>query len=107
MNNISQIMKQAKEMQERMNDLQKKIEQETVEGSAGGGLVKVTLNGKHNAKKVFIDQSLLIKEESDVLEDLIVAAINDATKKISEKMSNELGNLSGGLNLPPGMKLPF
>ena len=76
MNNISQIMKQAKEMQERMNDLQKKIEQETVEGTAGGGLVKVTINGKHNAKKVFIDQSLLIKEESDVLEDLIVAAIN-------------------------------
>ena len=107
MNNISQIMKQAKEMQERMNDLQKKIEQETVEGTAGGGLVKETINGKHNAKKVFIDQSLLIKEESDVLEDLIVAAINDATKKISEKMSNELGNLSGGLNLPPGMKLPF
>ena len=107
MNNISQIMKQAKEMQERMNDLQKKIEQETVEGTAGGGLVKVTINGKHNAKKVFIDQSLLVKEESDVLEDLIVAAINDATKKISEKMSNELGNLSGGLNLPPGMKLPF
>ena len=107
MNNISQIMKQAKEMQERMNDLQKKIEQETVEGTAGGGLVKVTINGKHNAKKVFIDQSLLIKEESDVLEDLIVAAINDATQKISEKMSNELGNLSGGLNLPPGMKLPF
>ena len=107
MNNISQIMKQAKEMQERMNDLQKKIEQETVEGTAGGGLVKVTINGKHNAKKVSIDQSLLIKEESDVLEDLIVAAINDATKKISEKMSNELGNLSGGLNLPPGMKLPF
>ena len=107
MNNISQIMKQAKEMQERMNDLQKKSEQETVEGTAGGGLVKVTINGKHNAKKVFIDQSLLIKEESDVLEDLIVAAINDATKKISEKMSNELGNLSGGLNLPPGMKLPF
>ena len=107
MNNISQIMKQAKEMQERMNDLQKKIEQETVEGTAGGGLVKVTINGKHNAKKVFIDQSLLVKEESDVLEDLIVAAINDATQKISEKMSNELGNLSGGLNLPPGMKLPF
>tara|TARA_B100000989_G_scaffold92734_1_gene67125 strand:- start:304 stop:627 length:324 start_codon:yes stop_codon:yes gene_type:complete len=107
MNNISQIMKQAKEMQEKMNDLQKKIEQETVEGSAGGGLVKVTVNGKHDAKKVFIDQSLLIKEESDVLEDLLVAAINDATKKISEKMSNELGNLSGGLNLPPGMKLPF
>tara|TARA_B100000989_G_scaffold46380_1_gene29972 strand:- start:1422 stop:1745 length:324 start_codon:yes stop_codon:yes gene_type:complete len=107
MNNISQIMKQAKEMQEKMNNLQKKIEQETVEGTAGGGLVKVTINGKHNAKKVFIDQSLFIKEESDVLEDLLVAAINDATKKISEKMSNELGNLSGGLNLPPGMKLPF
>ena len=107
MNNISQIMKQAKEMQEKMNDLQKKIEQETVEGTAGGGLVKVTINGKHNAKKVFIDQSLLIKEEADVLEDLLVAALNDATKKIAEKMSNELGNLSGGLNLPPGMKLPF
>ena len=107
MNNISQIMKQAKAMQEKMNELQKKVEQELVEGSSGGGMVKVLLNGKHVATKVTIDPSLLIKGEEDVLEDLIVAAINDATKKISEKMSNELGSLSGGLDLPPGMKLPF
>ena len=107
MNNISQIMKQAKAMQEKMNELQKKVEQELVEGSSGGGMVKVLLNGKHVATKVTIDHSLIIKDEADVLEDLIVAAINDATKKISEKMSNELGSLSGGLDLPPGMKLPF
>ena len=107
MNNISQIMKQAKAMQEKMNELQKKVEQELVEGVSGGGMVKVLLNGKHVATKVIIDPSLMVKEEADVLEDLIVAAINDANKKISEKMSNELGSLSGGLDLPPGMKLPF
>jgi len=107
MNNISQIMKQAKEMQEKMNSLQEKVEKAEVEGSSGGGLVKVTINGKHNASKLSIDPSLINKDEIDVLEDLIVAAINDATKKVSDSMSNELGSLTGGLNLPPGMKLPF
>lgn len=107
MNNISDLMKQAKEMQDKMQELQKKVEQTEVEGTAGGGMVKITINGKHIATKVEIDPSLINVEEKDVLEDLFVAAINDATKKVSENMNNELGSMSGGLNLPPGMKLPF
>jgi len=107
MNNISNLMKQAKEMQDKMQELQKKVEQTEVEGTAGGGMVKITINGKHIATKVEIDPSLINTEEKDVLEDLFVAAINDATKKVSENMNNELGSMSGGLNLPPGMKLPF
>tara|TARA_S200000501_G_C20407205_1_gene561901 strand:- start:104 stop:427 length:324 start_codon:yes stop_codon:yes gene_type:complete len=107
MNNMSNLMKQAKAMQDKMQELQKKVENTEVEGVSGGGLVKVTINGKHTASKVTLDNSLLKTEDKDVLEDLIVAAINDATKKVSENMNNELGSLSGGLNLPPGMKLPF
>ncbi len=107
MNNISNLMKQAKEMQDKMQELQKKVEQTEVEGTAGGGMVKITINGKHIATKVEIDPELINVEEKDVLEDLFVAAINDATKKVSENMNTELGSMSGGLNLPPGMKLPF
>ena len=107
MTNISQIMKQAKEMQEKMAEVQKKVEETEVEGSSGGGAVKITINGKHIVKKVSIDTKLVDKEEIEVLEDLLVAAFNDGTKKISENMSNQLGSISGGMGLPPGMKLPF
>ena len=107
MNNMSNLMKQAKAMQDKMQELQKKVENSEVTGESGGGLVKITINGKHIAKKVEIDLSLLKESEVDILEDLIVAAMNDATNKVSENMNSELGSLSGGLNLPPGMKLPF
>ena len=107
MTNISQIMKQAKEMQEKMAEVQKKIEQSEVEGTSGGGAVKVIMDGKHNLKKINIDSNLVDKDEVEVLEDLIVAAINDANQKISENMSNQLGSISSGMGLPPGMKLPF
>ena len=107
MTNISQIMKQAKAMQEKMAEVQKKVEETEVEGSSGGGAVKITINGKHIVKKVSIDTKLVDKEEIEVLEDLLVAAFNDGTKKISENMSNQLGSISGGMGLPPGMKLPF
>ena len=107
MNNMSNIMKQAKAMQDKMQELQKKVENTEVEGTAGGCLVKITINGKHQASKVKIDSSLVDKNEIDVLEDLILAALNDATKKVSENMNSELGSITGGLNLPPGMKLPF
>ncbi len=107
MTNISQIMKQAKVMQEKMAEVQKKIEEAEVEGSSGGGAVKVLVNGKHNVKKVTIDPSLIDKNEVEVLEDLLVAALNDATNKISENMSSQLSSISGGMDLPPGMKLPF
>ena len=107
MNNISQIMKQAKAMQEKMNELQQKVEKEEIEGSSGGGLIKLTLNGKYVATKISIDPSLMKESETDILEDLIVAAINDATKKIAENMNNQLGSISGGIDLPPGMKSHF
>ena len=107
MNNMSNLMKQAKAMQDKMQELQKKVENSEVTGESGGGLVKITINGKHIAKKIEIDPSLLKESEVDILEDLIVAAMNDATNKVSENMNSELGSLSGGLNLPPGMKLPF
>jgi len=107
MNNMSQIMKQAKAMQEKMAEMQKKIEETEIEGSSGGGAIKVLMNGKHQLKKININPSLINSEEAEVLEDLIVAAINDANKKIAENMNNQLGSLSGGMGLPPGMKLPF
>ena len=107
MTNISQIMKQAKVMQEKMAEVQKKIEEAEVEGSSGGGAVKVIVNGKHKVKKISIDPSLVDKNEIEVLEDLLVAALNDATNKISENMSSQLSNISRGMDLPPGMKLPF
>jgi len=92
---------------EKMAEMQKKIEDTEIEGSSGGGAVKVLMNGKHELKKINIDPSLMNSEEKEVLEDLIVAAINDVNKKIAENMSNQLGSLSGGMGLPPGMKLPF
>ena len=106
MNNMSQIMKQAKAMQDKMFEIQK-IENMEVEGTSGGGAVKVVMNGKHELKKINIDKSLLNAEEIEVLEDLIIAAVNDVNKKINEDMNSQLGSLSGGLGLPPGMKLPF
>ena len=107
MNNMSQIMKQAKAMQEKMAEMQKKIEDTEVEGTSGGGAVKIIMNGKHEVKKLKIDSALINSEEVEVLEDLIIAAINDVNKKIAENTNNQLGSISGGMGLPPGMKLPF
>tara|TARA_B100000963_G_scaffold86104_1_gene73733 strand:+ start:200 stop:523 length:324 start_codon:yes stop_codon:yes gene_type:complete len=107
MNNMSQIMKQAKAMQEKMAEMQKKIEETEIEGSSGGGAVKIVMNGKHEVKNLFIDPSIVNSDEKEVLEDLIIAALNDVNKKISENTNNQLGSISGGMGLPPGLKLPF
>ncbi|MFL2660722.1 MAG: YbaB/EbfC family nucleoid-associated protein [Alphaproteobacteria bacterium] len=107
MNDMSQIMKQAKAMQEKMAEMQKKLEDAEIEGISGGGAIKVIMSGKHDLKKIDIDPTLIKADEKEVLEDLIIAAINDATTKISEHMNNQLGSLSGGMGLPPGIKLPF
>ena len=107
MTNISQIMKQAKAMQEKMAEVQKKVEETEVEGSSGGGAVKITINGKHIVKKVSIDPKLVDKEEIEVLEDLIVAAFNDGKEKIQRKIADEMSAVTGGLQLPPGFKMPF
>ena len=107
MNNISQIMKQAKAMQEKMAEMQKKIEETEIEGSSGGGAVKIVMNGKHEVKNLFIDPSIVNSDEKEVLEDLIIAALNDVNKKIAENTNDQLGSISGGMGLPPGLKLPF
>ncbi len=106
MMNIQGIMKQAQMMQKKMEEEQAKLAQEEVEGSSGGGMVKVTLNGKFEMKKLSIDNSLVDPQDVEVLEDLIVAAYNDAKNKVDAKMQDSMNALSGGLNLG-GLKLPF
>src|SRR5210317_654344 len=102
---IGNIMKQAQKMQEEMQKQQAEIVNMEVTGESGGGMVKVTLNGKHEARRVEIDETLL--DDKEMLEDLITAAINDATHKIESKTQDQMSEMLGGLNLPPGMKLPF
>ena len=92
MNDMSQIMKQAKAMQEKMAEMQKKLEDAEIEGISGGGAIKVIMSGKHDLKKIDIDPTLIKADEKEVLEDLIIAAINDATTKISEHMNNFFAN---------------
>lgn len=105
--NLQKMMKQAQEMQQKMADLQAKLEAEITEGTAGGGAVKLKLNGKNKMLGITIDASLLKPEEKEMLEDLIVAAHNDARDKIDSNFNTQMGQIAGGLNLPPGMKLPF
>lgn len=106
MMNIQGIMKQAQAMQKRMEEMQEKLAQEEVEGISGGGMVKVVLNGKFEMKKLELDSSLINIDEKDVLEDLIIAAYNDAKNKVDEKMQNSVQSVTGGMNLG-GLKLPF
>ncbi len=107
MKNIGQLMKQAQEMQARMAEIQAQLEAVEMTGAAGGGMVAVTLNGKGDLKKVKIDKSLADPEEVEVLEDLILAAFSDARQKVQAHADQEMQKLTGGLKLPPGMKLPF
>ncbi len=107
MKNLAQMMKQAQEIQQKMADLQTEMQALEVVGKSGGGMCQVTLNGKGEAKKVLIDPSLVRPEDAEVLEDLIVAAINDAKAKSEEMMRDKMQELTGGLPLPPGMQLPF
>jgi DNA-binding YbaB/EbfC family protein len=107
MKNLGQMLKQAQAMQARMAELQAQLEQVEMTGAAGGGMVSVTVNGKGEARQVKIDASLADADEIEVLEDLIVAAFNDAKAKVEAHVSQEMSKLTGGLNLPGGMKLPF
>lgn len=106
MMNIQGIMKQAQMMQKKMEEEQAKLAQEEVEGSSGGGMVKIILNGKFEMKKIALDKNLIDPEEVEVLEDLIVAAYNDAKGKIDAKMQDSMNAMTGGMNLG-GLKLPF
>jgi DNA-binding YbaB/EbfC family protein len=103
MKNFGKLMKQAQEMQERVKEMQAKLEAERAEGSAGGGMVVVTMNGRHEIVGVKIDPEVVVPDDVEMLEDLITAACNDARTKIDEKVQEEMGRLSGGLGLPPGL----
>tara|TARA_B100000530_G_C15521312_1_gene314709 strand:+ start:14 stop:337 length:324 start_codon:yes stop_codon:yes gene_type:complete len=107
MNNFNNMMKQAQELQNKMSEAQKKVEQLEAEGSSGGGLIKIIIDGKNLVKSVHIDDSLINSEEKEILEDLIVAAFNDAKEKIQKRISDEMSSITGGIKLPPGIKLPF
>jgi hypothetical protein len=99
-------MKQAQAVQENMKKAQEAIAAMEIEGQSGAGLVKVLMTGRHDAKRVTIDPSLLA-EDRDMLEDMVAAAINDAVRKIDTASQEKMAGLSAGLGLPPGMKLPF
>ncbi|WP_428686593.1 YbaB/EbfC family nucleoid-associated protein [Roseibium sp.] len=101
------MMKQAKQMQEQMGSLQEQIVEIEVEGSAGGGMVSLTLNGKGDMKGLKIDPSLLKEGEGEILEDLIIAAHTEARAKAEQAIQEKTQELMGGLGLPAGMKLPF
>ena len=103
---IGNLMRQAQQMQENMQKAQAELAALEVTGESGAGMVKVVLNGRHEAKKVTIEPKL-VTEELEMLEDLVAAAINDASRKIEERSKEKYADLMSGMNLPPGMKLPF
>jgi hypothetical protein len=105
MKNLMDMMKQAKQLQEKMAEMQSAVEDINQTGTAGAGLVSVTLNGKGSLSAVKIDPSLLKESESEILEDLIVAAHADAKGKVEEMLQEKMQEMTGGLQLPPGMKL--
>lgn len=107
MKNLGEMMRQAKDIQARMEEAKARIGTIESTGSAGGGLVEVTLTGKGDLRKVKIDPSLLSGAEGEILEDLIVAAHNDARAKVADQVQQEIGKATGGLSLPPGFGLPF
>ena len=103
---LGNIMQQAQKMQENMKRAQEELAHLEVTGSAGGGMVSVTMNGRHEARRVKIDKAL-IGDDIEMLEDLIVAATNDAVNKVGEAAAARMAQVTGGMNLPPGFKLPF
>ena len=107
MNNFGDMMKQAQEMQKKMQEIQDSLSNLEVEGTSGGGIVKIIMNCKNEVKKIDIDPSVIKNDEKEVMEDLIIAALNDAKSKAEEKSQEEMKKLTGGLGLPPGMKMPF
>ncbi len=107
MKNLGQMMKQVQDMQARMTEMQDQLVTLEIGGSAGAGMVQATLNGKGELRRVKIDPSLVNPAEIEVLEDLIVAAVNDAKAKVDAEVQSQVTRLTGGLGLPPGFKLPF
>ena len=107
MKNLGQMMKKAQEMQTKMGEMPERMDNVEVVGVSGGGMVEVTLSGKGEMRRMSIDPALLNKDEVEVLEDLIVAAHNDAKSRVESQVQSEMSELTGGMNLPAGFKLPF
>ena len=105
MDNLGQMLKKAGELQAKMAELQEQMAAVEITGTSGGGMVRVTLSGKGEARKVAIDPALA--DDTEVMEDLIVAAFNDAKSKVEALMAEKMGELTGGMPLPPGLRLPF
>lgn len=103
---IGQLMQQAQRMQEQMKQAQEEIAQMEVTGSAGGGMVNITMSGAHEVRRVEIDRKLFA-DDPEMAEDLVAAAVNDAVNKVATASKEKMGGLTSGLNLPPGMSLPF
>ena len=106
MTDFSSLITQAKKMQEKMKETQEILKKIEVEGISGGNAVKIIMNGDGELKKIHLDQ-MLLKESKEIVEDLIVAAHNDAKSKLKKKTSEEISKVTGGIDLPPGFKIPF
>ncbi len=107
MKNMANLLKQASQMQSKMADMQAKLDATLVEGQSGAGMVRVTIGGKGDLKSVKIDPKLADPAEMEMLQDLLVAAHADAKRKLDASMAEEMAAVTGGMNLPPGLKLPF
>ncbi|MBE0488124.1 MAG: YbaB/EbfC family nucleoid-associated protein [Halomonas sp.] len=103
---MGNIMKQAQEMQEKMQRVQEEVARAEVQGEAGAGMVKITMNGRHDVSKVDIDPSVM-EEDKELLEDLLAAAVNDAVRKVEANSKARMEEVTAGMNLPPGFKMPF
>lgn len=103
---LAGLMRQAQQMQENMKKAQEELGRMEVEGQSGAGLVKVVMTCKHDVRRVSIDPSL-VGDDKDMLEDLIAAAVNDASRKVESTVQEKMAGLTGGMGLPPGLKLPF
>lgn len=105
-NGLGNLMKQAQQVQEKMQKLQDELARAEVVGEAGAGLVKVTMNGKHGVRKVSIDPSLF-EDDKEMLEDLVAAATNDAVRRVEEMSKEKMASITGGMPMPPGFQMPF
>lgn len=103
---LGNLMKQAQAMQENMQKMQAEVANMEVEGQSGGGMVKIIMTGRHDVKRVSIDDSLL-GDDKDMLEDLIAAAVNDAVRQVEKTTQDKMSSITSGMNLPPGFKMPF
>ncbi|MDO3383878.1 YbaB/EbfC family nucleoid-associated protein [Gilvimarinus sp. SDUM040014] len=103
---MGDLMKQAQQMQERMQQMQEELASAEVEGQAGAGMVKITMTGRHDVKRVSIDDSLM-SEDKEMLEDLLAAAVNDAVRRVEANSKEKMSEMTSGMGMPPGFKMPF